>query len=150
MTRLTFLLLPVLMILAPFAAAQDYASPLTIASGENVHSFNVDIADEPSEVQLGLMNRAEMAADAGMIFDFGAPREASMWMKNTLIPLDMLFFTSDGTIVAIARNTTPGSLRTVNPGMPVKGVLELNANRAAQLGIQPGDTVQHEILGNLE
>lgn len=121
-------------------------SDLTITSDEASHSFTVELADEPSEISFGLMERESLGEDAGMLFNFGNPREPAMWMKNTLIPLDMLFITSDGTIQAIARNTVPGSLRTISPGMPVKAVLEINGGRAAALGIEPGDTVDHQIF----
>ena len=120
---------------------------LTIDTGEQTHAFSIEIADEPEEISFGLMERESLDPDAGMLFDFGNPREPSMWMKNTLIPLDMLFVSSDGTIQMIARNTVPGSLRTISPGMPVKGVLEINGGRAAELGIEPGDTVNHAIFG---
>jgi uncharacterized membrane protein (UPF0127 family) len=119
---------------------------LTIDTGEQTHAFSIEIADEPEEISFGLMERESLDPDAGMLFDFGNPREPSMWMKNTLIPLDMLFVSSDGTIQMIARNTVPGSLRTISPGMPVKGVLEINGGRAAELGIEPGDTVNHPIF----
>ena len=138
-----------LLLWLPAAYAQLETGPLKIVSGETVHSFTVELADEPEEIQTGLMNREEMADNAGMIFDFGEPRQANMWMKNTLIPLDMLFMDTDGTILAIARNAVPGSLRRINPGVPVKGVLELNGGRAEELGIVPGDTVQHAMFGNI-
>ncbi len=124
-------------------------SPLVIEGEGQTFEFQVELADEPEEIRRGLMDRAEMDEDVGMIFDFGTPREANMWMKNTLIPLDMLFFVEDGTIVAIARNAVPGSLRNINPGMPVKGVLELNGGRAEALGIEPGDMLRHDVLENL-
>lgn len=132
------------------ALAQDAleTSSLTIQSESGSHAFTVEIADEPEEISYGLMNRESLGEDAGMLFDFGNPREPAMWMKNTLIPLDMLFMTPDGEIVMIARNTVPGSLRTISPGMPVKGVLEINGGRAAELGIEPGDTVIHPVFGN--
>lgn len=121
-------------------------SELSIQSGEETHSFTVEIADEPEEISFGLMERESLDADAGMLFEFVNPREPAMWMKNTLIPLDMLFISSDGTIQMIARNTVPGSLRTISPGMPVKGVLEINGGRAAELGIEPGDKVNHPVF----
>lgn len=133
----------------PVAFAQLETGPLTILSGEAEHSFTVELANDPEEVQMGLMNREELAADAGMLFDFGQPREANMWMKNTLISLDMLFIDPDGKVLAIAREAVPGSLRRINPGVPVKAVLELAGGRAAELGIEPGDTVHHDIFGNL-
>ena len=67
-------------------------------------------------------------------------------MKNTILPLDMLFMDADGEILAIARDTVPGSLRNVDPGVPVRAVLEVNAGLSQTLGIMPGDTVEHEIF----
>lgn len=123
-------------------------SSLSIESSNGMHAFEIEIADEPDEISYGLMNREQLGADAGMLFDFGNPREPAMYMRNTLIPLDMLFISSTGSVVMIARNTVPGSLRTISPGVPVKGVLEINAGRAAALGVEPGDTVRHPIFGN--
>lgn len=139
-----------LVLSAPAALAELEISPLTIESANGAHAFTVEIADEPEEITTGLMNRESMDPDAGMLFDFGQPREAAMWMKNTLIPLDMLFMDPQGKVIAIARETVPGSLRTVSPGVPVKSVLELNGGRAEELGIQPGDEVIHPIFGNAD
>ena len=130
------------------AAAQTLdVSPLTIRSGETEHMFTVEIADEPEEISNGLMHRESLDRDKGMLFQFAQPREPAMYMKNTLIPLDMLFIAEDGRIEMIARNAVPGSLRTISPGTPVKGVLELNGGQAAELGIQPGDIVVHPFFG---
>lgn len=148
MKRMLISLIAAAFMPAYLAFAQVETSPLSIVTDEGTHAFEVELADDPDEIRTGLMNRQSMAPDAGMIFDFGAPREAGMWMKNTLIPLDMLFMTADGKIIAIARNTVPGSLRNISPGVPVKGVLELNGGRTAELGIEPGDTVRHTIFGN--
>ncbi len=135
----------------PLAFADPMAiDPLVIVGDEASHSFTVEVANDPDEISYGLMNREAMDADKGMLFDFGQPREAAMYMKNTLIPLDMLFLNTDGTIEMIARNTVPGSLRTISPGIPVKGVLEINGGQAEALGIEAGDTVQHAIFGNVE
>ena len=139
-----------LILSAPAALAELETSPLTIESANGAHAFTVEIADEPEEITTGLMNRESMDPDAGMLFDFGQPREAAMWMKNTLIPLDMLFMDPQGKVIAIARETVPGSLRTVTPGVPVKSVLELNGGRAEELGIEPGDEVIHPIFGNAD
>ena len=122
-----------LVLSAPAALAELETSPLTIESANGAHAFTVEIADEPEEITTGLMNRESMDPDAGMLFDFGQPREAAMWMKNTLIPLDMLFMDPQGKVIAIARETVPGSLRTITPGVPVKSVLELNGGRAEEL-----------------
>ena len=136
---------------APVAIADPMeVTPLTIQSGETEHVFTVEIANDNEEISYGLMERESMDADKGMLFDFGQPRETAMYMKNTLIPLDMLFISVDGTIVMIARNTVPGSLRTISPGIRVKSVLELNGGLAAELGLLPGDTVVHAIFGNTE
>ena len=123
-------------------------STLQISSGDLVHSFTVELANDRDEIQRGLMDRTEMPQDAGMLFDFGEPRRASMWMKNTLLPLDMLFIDADGTILAIAKDTEPMSTRVIDPGFRIKSVLELNAGTSDALGIVPGDTVLHPIFGN--
>ncbi len=124
--------------------------PLTIQSGETEHVFSIELANDPDEISYGLMNRESMDDDKGMLFDFGQPRDPAMYMKNTLIPLDMLFILPDGTVQMIARNAVPGSLRTISAGVPVKSVLELNGGQAATLDLQPGDTVIHPIFGNTE
>ena len=80
-----------------------------------------------------------LAGDRGMIFPYNPPVEATFWMKNTLIPLDMLFIRGDGTIVRIAANTTPLSLAPVGAGEPVSAVLEIRSGRSAELGIREGD-----------
>lgn len=128
------------------AAAQLPVTPLTITSGEETHAFTVEIAATPEEIQQGLMFRESLAPDAGMLFDFGQSRPASMWMKNTLIPLDMLFMDETGKVVAIARNAVPRSTRSLGPGVPVRAVLELPGGRARELGIEPGDIVRHPIF----
>lgn len=133
--------------LVQLAAAQLPVTPLTITSGEKTHAFTVEIASTPEEIQQGLMFRESLAPDAGMLFDFGQSRPASMWMKNTLIPLDMLFMDETGKVVAIARNAVPRSTRSLGPGVPVRAVLELPGGRARELGIMPGDIVKHPIFG---
>lgn len=130
------------------AFAQLDVTPLSVKSGDDTHAFTVEIADTPEAIQQGLMFRETLAPDAGMLFDFGVTRQASMWMKNTLIPLDMLFIREDGHVVAIARNAQPKSLRSIAPGAPVRAVLEIPGGRALELGIEPGDTVVHPIFGN--
>lgn len=116
--------------------------PLTIrtAAGKDLR-FTVEIARTAEEQAQGLMNRESLAPDHGMIFPFPSPREASFWMKNTLIPLDMIFIREDGTIARIESNTVPLSLEPVLSFEPVSAVLELAGGRAAELGVQPGDRV---------
>ena len=129
------------------ARAQSKLEQLTIATAKGKVSFSVEVMRTDEERARGLMNRAYLPADRGMLFDFKQPQIASMWMKNTLIPLDMLFIRTDGTIANIAENTEPHSLRTISAIEPVLGVLELNGGTAARLGIAPGDRVQHPLFG---
>lgn len=131
--------------MAGHAFAQE-TEIVVVQSGDATHEFVVELADEPDEITTGFMFRDALEPDAGMLFDFGAPREANMWMRNVTLSLDMLFIGEDGIVVAIARNAVPGSERRINPGVPVKGVLELNGGRAAELGIEPGATVDHPIF----
>jgi uncharacterized protein len=117
--------------------------PLTIrkADGTTV-AFTVEVAISAEQRAQGLMNRREMAADRGMLFDFGLTRRVAMWMKNTYLPLDMLFIRKDGTISRVRANTVPQSEAIIDSGEPVHFVLELNAGTAAKLGIDLGDSVE--------
>ena len=123
-------------------------SDLTIKSGDTTHSFSIEMADTPELIEQGLMERTELAADAGMLFNFGAPTQTAMWMKNTPLALDMLFIDASGKVVAIAHNTVPNSERRIGTGSPVKAVLELNAGTAKGLGIKPGASIHHSIFAN--
>ncbi|GAA4712840.1 DUF192 domain-containing protein [Sphingomonas lutea] len=114
---------------------------LTIQSGSRSHRFTVEVARTAEEQAQGLMFRESLADDRGMIFPFEPPREAGFWMKNTLIPLDMIFIRADGTIARIAANTVPHSLEPVQSGEPVAAVLEIRGGRSAELGIKEGDRV---------
>lgn len=109
--------------------------PLTITSKGTAHKFNVEVARTNEEQDRGLMFRTSLPADGGMIFPFAKPRIGSFWMKNTLIPLDMLFIRADGSIDRIAENTIPESLEPVVSGGEVSAVLELAGGTAARLGI---------------
>jgi uncharacterized membrane protein (UPF0127 family) len=119
---------------------------LDIATARGPVRLQVEIADTEAERAQGLMCRRSMAPDRGMLFDFKTSRPVYFWMKNTLIPLDMVFIDQDGRIVAVAANTTPLSTDPVGPGAPVLAVLELAAGRAAALGIAPGDRMKHRIF----
>ncbi|MGE4321615.1 MAG: DUF192 domain-containing protein [Sphingobium sp.] len=116
--------------------------PLTIRSAAGQHRFDVEVAATPQQQQQGLMFRKTLAPDRGMLFPMETPRIASFWMKNTLIPLDILFVRTDGTIAFIAADTVPYSREPVSAGVPVGAVLEIAGGRAAALGIQEGDHVQ--------
>lgn len=142
-----WLALLALFCLSAAATAAGPTQPLTILSGAERHEFQVEVADEPDERAYGLMNRFELAPDGGMLFDFGETRPVHMWMKNTYIPLDMLFIRADGTIHRIAANTVPRSLAVVSSGQPVRFVLEVAGGTAARLGIKRGDKVEHPLIG---
>ena len=120
----------------PDAQAESAATiPLTIDMAGKVHRFNVEVARTDAEQDRGLMFRTRLPADGGMIFPFEKPRIGSFWMKNTLIPLDMIFIRADGSIDRIAENTIPESLEPVVSGGEVSAVLELAGGTAARLGI---------------
>ena len=112
--------------------------PLTIRSGNRVHRFTVEIAATPEQQERGLMFRKSLADDRGMIFPYDPPQNVSFWMRNTLIPLNIIFIRSDGTIVRITKakalDETP-----LPAGEPVAAVLEIRGGRAAELGIKEGD-----------
>jgi uncharacterized membrane protein (UPF0127 family) len=116
--------------------------PLTIRSGDRVHRFTVEVARTPQQQATGLMHRDSLAPDRGMIFPYDPPQPASFWMKNTLIPLDIIFIRPDGTIARIAANTTPMSLEPIPSLEPVSAVLEIAGGRSAELGLSEGDRVE--------
>ncbi len=116
-------------------------APLTIHSANGDHAFRVEIAASLAEQERGLMFRRELSPDRGMIFPYDPPQEVSFWMKNTLIPLDMIFIRADGAIARIS-TARPLSLETVPSGEPVVAVLEIGGGRAAELGIREGDRVE--------
>lgn len=110
------------------------------------HAFAIELAVTPEQLSQGLMFRRELAAGTGMLFDFGSPRQVSMWMKNTLIPLDMLFADRTGRVIYVEQFAVPGSLEPRGPSQPVLGVLELPAGTARRLGLKPGDRLVHPMF----
>jgi len=114
---------------------------LTVEGQGRRHVFTVEMARTPAQQEQGLMHRRALAPDAGMLFPFDPPRPASFWMRNTLIPLDMVFIRPDGSIARIAANTVPMSETPIAVTDPMTAVLELPGGRAAQLGIREGDRV---------
>ncbi|MDE2435510.1 MAG: DUF192 domain-containing protein [Sphingomonadales bacterium] len=115
--------------------------PLTISHASKVHTFRVEVASTGQQQMMGLMFRTQMGADEGMIFPTDPPRTASFWMRNTVIPLDIIFVGVDGKILNIAANAVPYDETPLPSAGVVKGVLELNGGRAKELGIGPGDVV---------
>jgi uncharacterized membrane protein (UPF0127 family) len=151
-------LLLALLLTAPIAAAaQESTGPqpalpkekLVIVSRDGAkHDFMVEMAISPAQQTVGEMFRKTVPEDGGMLFDWGAPRESQMWMKNTLVPLDMVFINQDGTIRSIAEDTVPQSLATIDSHGPVRATLELAGGLTAKLNIRVGDKVQQRIFGN--
>jgi uncharacterized membrane protein (UPF0127 family) len=123
--------------------------PLVIVTRDGKrHGFRVEMALSPDQQMVGLMFRPSVAADGGMLFDWGAPRESSMWMRNTITSLDMLFIAADGRIHRIAERTVPYSLAPVDSRGLVRATLELAAGTAERLGLRVGDQVLQRIFGN--
>ncbi len=139
----------VLMLLSGGACAQDVAQPelakekLTIVTRDGArHDFMVETALTPAQQTVGLMFRASIPADGGMLFDWGSPKESTMWMRNTIAALDMVFINQDGTVRRVAERTVPQSLAIIPSQGPVRATLELAAGTAKRLDIRPGDRVE--------
>ena len=148
---LLVLLAALFVVILPFAGtvgrlAAAELQPLEIASKSGVHVFAVEMASTPAEQARGLMDRRGLPEGQGMLFDFHHEQPLSFWMKNTYIPLDMIFIRGDGRILRIAENTMPLSEALIPSGGPVRAVLEVNGGTAKKLGIAPGDRVAHPIF----
>lgn len=120
---------------------------LSIVSGDREHVIQVEVARTPAQLSQGLMFRRKMAKDAGMVFIFPKTEIIVMWMKNTLIPLDMLFVGADGRIRHIHERAVPKSLARISSGEPALVVIELNGGTAARLGLKKNDLVRFAPLG---
>ena len=129
------------------ATAQAALEKLVIVTAQGPRSFDVEVMRTDEERARGLMQRRYMPEDRGMLFDFKNPGPVMMWMKDTFIPLDMVFIRKDGSIARIAEMTEPHSTRTIPSGEDVLGVLEINGGVSAKLGIKAGDTVRHPLFG---
>jgi uncharacterized membrane protein (UPF0127 family) len=130
--------------LARLSAAD--AQVLQIESKSGVHSFKVELAVTPEQTARGLMYRQSLPEGTGMLFDFQREQELSFWMKNTYIPLDMIFIRGDGRILSIAENTVPHSEAMVPSRGPARAVLEVIAGTSKKLGLAPGDRAIHPIF----
>lgn len=127
------------------AAALD-RNTVEIAGKSGVHVFSVEIADTEPEREKGLMYRKSLPEGQGMLFDFHHEQEVGFWMKNTYIPLDMIFISSNGRIASIAHDAKPLSEQVIYSGAPVRAVLEVKGGTARRLGIAPGDRVANPIF----
>ncbi len=126
----------------PVRCAPDQAL-LSSPDGKPIATFSIEIADDPQERALGLMNRETMPRGAGMLFVYPDAREVSFWMHDTLIPLDMIFIDESGRVVRVAAQARPLDETPVPSGAPVRFVLEINGGLAARLGIVPGAVLSH-------
>lgn len=113
------------------------------------HRFTVELADSDERRAYGLMHRDAMPPDHGMIFDFKADQPVAMWMRNTRLPLDMLFIARDGKVVNIRERAVPFDETSIYSDGPVRSVLELNGGTVSRLGIKPGDVVRHGLFRNV-
>lgn len=115
--------------------------PLVVTTASGAHRFKVEVASTFAEQERGLMFREAMGADEGMIFPMDPPRRTAFWMKNTVIPLDIIFIGADHKVLNVAANAVPYDLTPLPSEGDSAGVLELTGGRAAQIGLKPGDTV---------
>jgi uncharacterized membrane protein (UPF0127 family) len=126
-----------------FGASAAFAEPLVVHAGGSAYKFEVEIVTTPETRAQGLMFRKALAANAGMLFLYPGEQPVSFWMKNTLIPLDMLFLKADGSIAHIAHNAVPMDETPIDSGASVKAVLEVKGGTATALGIKEGDRVEY-------
>jgi len=148
-------LVPLIALLFSSAACADDPKPppkplpmssVTIDTTFGHAIFKVEVASDWRSQEYGLMNRKYLAPNAGMLFDFHVPEMTTFWMKDTLIPLDMIFLKADGTVSSVAPNAVPMSLISIPSAEPVRAVLEIPGGRAAALGIYPGEKVHSPVF----
>ena len=142
MPRLLALLFAVVVVLFPLAACSD-ESRLVLHTQKGEYPFTVEVVDTPEKRAEGLMFRQSLAPDAGMLFDFKETREVSFWMRNTFIPLDMVFIAADGKVESIHVNARPHDPTSIPSGAPVQYVLEIPGGRSAEIGLRPGGRAVH-------
>ena len=154
-TRGAFLLLCASLVFlgaGPAAVAMDAPPPqgnlerLEIVTASGTHEFSVEVMRSEPQRERGLMFRRFLPQERGMLFDFATERPVMMWMKNTYLPLDMIFIGRAGKVVGLAENTEPLSEKIIPSGAPAYGVLEVNAGTAARIGLKIGDSVRHPLF----
>jgi uncharacterized membrane protein (UPF0127 family) len=140
--RSAFALCLVISMVTSLAAAAQGLEPLEVTTASGAYPFQVEIANNETSREKGLMFRLFMPADRGMLFEFEKNQPVAFWMKNTYIPLDMVFIAPDGRVTHIAAKAEPLSEAVVPSGGPCIAVLELNGGTAARIGLAPGDKVK--------
>ena len=137
--------LAALLTLAP-ARAQEGTEGLVVVTATGPHHFSVEVMRTDAGREKGLMFRKNLPKDRGMLFDFKTEQPVMMWMKNTFLPLDMVFISRSGKVVNVAENAEPLSEAIIASDGPVFAVLEVNAGQARQIGVKPGDEVRHPMF----
>jgi uncharacterized protein len=132
---------------APAFADALSKGTLTLETATGPHQFNVEVASTPQERERGLMLRPSLPAESGMLFLYETPQPIAMWMKNTIIPLDMIFIDAWGKVNRIESSTEPFSLDPIPSDGDVIGILEVNAGVAEKIGLKTGDKVIYPGLG---
>ena len=136
-----------LLAVAPLAGlAQSDRNVLAIETSSGSHPFNVDVMRSQPDLEKGLMFRKSIPADYGMLFDFQREQNIMMWMKNTFIPLDIIFMDKTGKVVGIIANAEPMSEKILSVGVPTDAVLEVRGGTAARIGLKVGDRVRDAIF----
>ena len=150
LSALSFFALVMFSALAPASAqgagAASVLEPLQITTASGKHDFSVEVMRTDEERAKGLMYRRFMAPNRGMLFDFKTEQTVNMWMKNTYLPLDMIFIARNGTVTHVAADTEPLSERIISSNGPAYAVLEVNAGTSAKIGLKVGDRVQHPMF----
>lgn len=132
-----------MLVVVPSLDAKMRREPLTLVTAAGEHTIEVEVAETLEEKAVGLMFRRSVPEKTGMLFPYPAPQEVTMWMRNTYVPLDMIFIRADGVVHRIEARTEPFSERTIASQGPVTAVLELAGGAAERLGLKPGDRVIH-------
>ncbi len=138
--------LPLFLLLAACQPKPPEREALQVLSGGTTHAFQVEIADDEQERETGLMNRDSLPAGQGMLFLFPDARERAFWMKNTHIPLDIIYISKSGEVISIQKNTMPMNETPLHSFGPAAAVLEINGGQADVLGIKPGDRITHRFF----
>ncbi len=125
---------------------QGNLEKLEIVTASGTHEFSVEVVRGGPQRERGLMFRRFLPQERGMLFNFAAERPVTMWMKNTYLPLDMVFIGRSGKVVGLAENTDPLSEKVIPSGAPAYAVLEINAGAAARIGLRIGDLVRHPLF----
>lgn len=135
-----------LLVSSPVLADSCSDSTLEVRHNGVQAQFSVELAVSASEQAQGLMHRESMGAFAGMLFVYDRPRSVSFWMKNTILPLDMLFIDGTGTVRRIVANATPFSTTPIPGGEGIQFVLEINGGTARMLGFSEGAQIRHPAI----